>query len=164
MNYHELFGRMMEAVKPDWEHPATARVVSICAKVASELSESKIRHLGNEMGANSECYPAPKPAFRKKTHGGGKEIVSDPMKTAYMAEHPNIQPAQPVRQRKDLCASEQRFYDYVQAHPGASKPAIQNALGISQANYYWLKKQCIKKGWLSDNGAIVGLKIGSDNE
>lgn len=81
-----------------------------------------------------------------------------------MGEHPNIQPDEQPAPKKALCASEQRFYDYVKNHPGASKPAIQNALGISQANYYWLKKQCIKKGWLSDNGAIANIKIGNSDD
>lgn len=71
-----------------------------------------------------------------------------------MGEHFNIEPEEKIIEKKPLTPAEKRLYDYMMAHPDHTKPQIQEALLISQANYYLLKGNIRKKGWIGDNGAI----------
>lgn len=65
---------------------------------------------------------------------------------AYLGEHPCIQP-KPV-EKKPLSPREKQLWDYMQNNPDARMPSICEALGISNANYYMLKVQLKKKGWI----------------
>lgn len=68
------------------------------------------------------------------------------MDDAYLGEHPNIQP-DPI-EKKPLSPREKQLWDYMQAHPDARMPSICTTLGITQGNYYMLKVQLKKKGWI----------------
>lgn len=99
---------------------------------------------------------APNPAELKKL--ADARTMDERIEAAYLGEHPRIEPeGQPVEKRP-LTPAEKRLYDYIAAHPGHTKPQIEAALLISQANYYLLKGQLKKKGWIDGNG-VVGFDI-----
>lgn len=77
MNYHEIFGKMMDSVKPDWDQPTTARVVSICAKVTSELLNNPTVNIDDpirdiEGYAESVAQKLSRGKVRKTPEGGGE--------------------------------------------------------------------------------------------
>lgn len=74
------------------------------------------------------------------------EPANKTIEEAYMGEHVNIQP-RPV-EKKPLSPREQQLWDYMQNNPDARMPKICESLGISNANYYMLKVQLKKKGWI----------------
>lgn len=68
------------------------------------------------------------------------------MEDAYLGEHPNIQP-EPV-QRKPVSAKAQRLYEYMKSHPDSRMPKTCEDLGICNGDYYMLKAQLKKNGWI----------------
>lgn len=85
--------------------------------------------------------------------------MSERIEAAYMGEHMNIQPEETPIEKKPLTSAEKRLYDYMVAHPDHTKPQIENALLISQANYYLLKSQLKKKGWIDGNGVVDNVEV-----
>lgn len=80
--------------------------------------------------------------------------MDERMEEAYLGEHPKIEPEEKPVEKQPLTPAEKRLYDYIVAHPDHTKPQIQEALLMSQANYYLLKGNIRRKGWIDDNGAI----------
>lgn len=79
-----------------------------------------------------------KPAFDNTSD------LNERIDKAYLGEHFNIQPKE-IKKLK-LSKREQEFYDLYKL--GKLKPQIEDIMDISQANFYYLKKQCKAKGWL----------------
>lgn len=84
--------------------------------------------------------------------------MDERIEAAYLGEHPRIEPEEQPIEKRPLTPAEKRLYDYIVAHPDHTKPQIEAALLISQANYYLLKGQLKKKGWIDGNG-VVGFDI-----
>lgn len=80
--------------------------------------------------------------------------MDERMEEAYLGEHPKIEPEEKPVEKQPLTPAEKRLYDYIVAHPDHTKPQIQEALLMSQTNYYLLKGNIRRKGWIDDNGAI----------
>lgn len=80
----------------------------------------------------------------KEIHPEDVKPGNETMDEAYMGEHINIQPKDPPRQK--LSKKEQIFYDYILSHPNYTMPGTCRDLNLSQAMYYFLKKQIKKKG------------------
>lgn len=190
--YYELFGRMVEAYAKMPEGTCTSDITIIwqCATIARDfMSEPKpaltvttankrkpgrSKKHTESIAATDETEPAlpnirgtlsptSAPDLPPPSAGimSNKEL-NQRIDAAYMGEHVLIQPEEKPVAKKKLSPAEQRFYDYISVHPTDSKPQIQKALDISQANYYLLKSALRKKGWLGDNGEIVGLIVGSE--
>lgn len=68
------------------------------------------------------------------------------MEDAYLGEHPNIQP-EPV-QRKPVSAKARWLYEYMKSHPDSRMPKTCEDLGICNGDYYMLKAQLKKNGWI----------------
>lgn len=86
--------------------------------------------------------------------------LNERMESAYMGEHFNIEPDDDIPEKQPLSSQEQRFYDYIMANPTQNKRQIESGLHISQANYYYLKSQLKKKGWLSGDNILNDPIIG----
>lgn len=168
--YWLMFGRMMDACNQFWGNHQTPGIIKKCAEIALECIHAAETSITKEQVSDidprkfavdfmkSPAFNELKTSKRAKPAGGG-DSLTDRIEAAYMGEHMNIQPDEPTVDKKPLTKSEQRFYDYYVAHPGASKREIERELGISQSMYFFLKCKCRKKGWISKNGEIVGLEI-----
>ena len=95
---------------------------------------------------------APNPAELKKL--ADARTMDERIEAAYLGEHPRIEPEEQPIEKRPLTPAEKRLYDYIAAHPDHTKPQIEAALLISQANYYLLKGQLKKKGWIDGNGVV----------
>lgn len=95
---------------------------------------------------------APNPAELKKL--ADARTMDERIEAAYLGEHPRIEPEEQPVEKRPLTPAEKRLYDYIVAHPDHTKPQIEAALLISQANYYLLKGQLKKKGWIDGNGVV----------
>lgn len=84
------------------------------------------------------------PLKKKEIHPEDVKPDYKSVDEAYMGEHINIQPKDPPRQK--LSKKEQIFYDYILSHPNYTMPGTCRDLNLSQAMYYFLKKQIKKKG------------------
>ncbi len=104
----------------------------------SKKNQKKLRH------ATIDDIIKPKPV--KKVKAAEQTDLDKRMEDAYLGEHPNIQPA-PV-EKKPLSPREQQLWDYMKAHPDARMPSICEAMGITNVNYFYLKNQLKKKGWI----------------
>ena len=75
-----------------------------------------------------------------------KSDMDKRMEDAYMGEHVNIQP-DPVP-KKPVSAKAQELYEYMQSHPDSRMPKTCEDLNITSADYYMLKAQLKKNGWI----------------
>lgn len=112
----------------------------------SKKNREKLRH------ATMDDIIKTKPV--KKVNTAQQSETDKRMTDAYLGEHPNIQPA-PV-EKKPLSPREQQLWDYMQSHPDSRMPKTCEDLGITNVNYYFLKQQLKKKGWITS--AVENVK------
>lgn len=81
-----------------------------------------------------------------KIHQEEKSELDKRMEDAYLGEHPNIQP-DPVP-KQPVSKQAKRLYEYMQSHPDSRMPKTCEDLNITSADYYILKAQLKKNGWI----------------
>ena len=89
-----------------------------------------------------------------KIHQEEKSEMEKRMEDAYMGEHPNIQP-DPVP-KQPVSKQARRLYEYMQSHPDSRMPKTCEDLNITSADYYILKAQLKKNGWIES--AVENVK------
>lgn len=90
----------------------------------------------------------------KQIHQEEKSEMEKRMEDAYMGEHPNIQP-DPVP-KQPVSKQARRLYEYMQSHPDSRMPKTCEDLSITSADYYILKAQLKKNGWIES--AVENVK------
>lgn len=79
-------------------------------------------------------------------HQEEKKEFDKRMEDAYMGEHMNIQP-EPVK-RTPVSEKARQLYEYMKSHPDSRMPKTCEDLNITNAEYYMLKAQLKKNGWI----------------
>lgn len=137
------------------ERDRKTRIVQKLHKARKQRKPAEIQG-GVEKPKKIKGRRAPNPAELKKLTDA--RTMDERIEAAYLGEHPRIEPEERPVEKRPLTPAEKRLYDYIVAHPEHTKPQIEAALLISQANYYLLKGQLKKKGWIDGNG-VVGFDI-----
>lgn len=123
---------------------------------AIDLGQAIEKETQRKIRATQKAPKSEKPQNKKKLTDA--RTMDERIEAAYLGEHPRIEPEEQPVEKRPLTPAEKRLYDYIVAHPDHTKPQIEAALLISQANYYLLKGQLKKKGWIDGNG-VVGFEI-----
>lgn len=89
-----------------------------------------------------------------KIHAEEKSEIDKRMEDAYLGEHPNIQP-EPVA-KKPVSKQARRLYEYMQSHPDSRMPKTCEDLNITNAEYYMLKADLKRNGWIES--AVENVK------
>lgn len=129
-------------------HP-NATLEHICTDLG--IKEGNVRFLRAQLKKKGYILPTPSVGrISKKAQAefkAAEKIDMDKrMEDAYLGEHMNIQP-EPVP-KKPVSEKARRLYEYMKTHPDSRMPKTCEDLGICNGDYYMLKAQLKKNGWI----------------